>query len=396
MKRIILWHLALLALVACQPKEEPIPPALSGLIEKLRAEYAPDKRVALFQVEAQPEGNEWVLNVETNLPDALQALKDGLEQTGLTVQLQASLLPDTSLQGKTLGVVQLSACNIRSEARHSAELATQAMLGTPLQVYKESEGWYLAQTPDGYLGWLDSGGFTLMDSTEFDKWKRAPKAVYLPDMGFAFSSPSITAPVVSDLLAGNILLWEGDAGNGFGQVRFPDGREAFIPQNDIMAYDAWLASRQPDAAHIIQTAYSFMGRPYLWGGTSGKGVDCSGFTKTAFFLNGLQLPRDASQQVHAGLPVETDTTLTNLQPGDLLFFGRKATADTPQKITHVAIYLGDGKIIHASGAVKVESLRRGDPSFTEYRLQSFVCARRMLGSETKDGVTPLADALPYQ
>ena len=85
-----------------------------------------------------------------------------------------------------------------------------------------------------------------------------------------------------------------------------------------------------------------------------------------------------------------------LQPGDLLFFGRKATGEQPEKITHVAIYLGDGKIIHASGRVQVESLKRGAPDFTEYRLKSLVCARRMLQAPEQNGILPLSKVPLYQ
>jgi len=94
--------------------------------------------------------------------------------------------------------------------------------------------------------------------------------------------------------------------------------------------------------------------------------------------------------------VETDTTFSNLLPGDLLFFGRKATADKPEKITHVAIYQGDGSIIHSSGQVREESLRRGDSTFTEYRLKTFVRAKRMLVDQpTEYGVLPLSEVAGY-
>jgi len=393
MKKITLIAFIALSLLSCG-KQEGLPPEVEGLLEKTRLAYAPDKRVALFDVSAEKAGGQIVLSGQSNLPEALSALEKGLQQAGFTVSNQATLLPDTSLQGLIYGVVTLSVCNIRSEPRHSAELATQSTLGTPLRIYKETGGWFLVQTPDGYLGWLDSGGFAAMAEAAYRQWQAADKVVYLPDQGFSRVAPGQEQPV-SDLLAGNILQSLGSE-RGFTKVQYPDGRTAYLPDAEVMNYGLWLDSRQPDAGNILKTAFAFMGRPYLWGGTSGKGVDCSGFTKTVFYLNGLLLPRDASQQVHAGLPVETDTTLANLQPGDLLFFGRKATEDQPEKITHVAIYLGEGKIIHASGSVEVESLRRGDPDFTEYRLNSFVRARRMLQAGEQNGVPLLKEVPQYK
>ncbi len=120
-------------------------------------------------------------------------------------------------------------------------------------------------------------------------------------------------------------------------------------------------------------------------------MDCSGFTKSIFYLNGLELPRDASQQVHIGEEINTDTTLKNLMTGDFIFFGNKKTAAQKEKITHVAIYLGDGKIIHASDRVQIESLKRSDPDFTEKRLISMVRAKRMLQNIGKNGVIKLVE-----
>ncbi|MCB0595307.1 MAG: C40 family peptidase [Lewinellaceae bacterium] len=394
MKSFPLLAFLALALLACQ-KQEGLPPEVDALLEQVRQAHAPDKRVALFDVAAEQEGGKIVLKGESNLPDALRSLEQRLREAGFSTLNRIRILPDTSLQGKSFGVVNLSACNIRSEPRHSAELATQSTLGTPLRVYKESGGWFLVQTPDSYLGWLDPGGFVAMTEAEYRQWQQAEKVAYLPDQGFSLAAPATGAQRVSDLLAGNILLYQGSEG-GFSKLQYPDGRAAYVPDEDVMNYELWLASRDPSAEKIIETAFRFMGRPYLWGGTSGKGVDCSGFTKTVFYLNGLLLPRDASQQVHVGVPVETDTTLAGLQPGDLLFFGRKATEDKPEKITHVAIYLGEGKIIHSSGIVKVESLRRADPDFTEYRLNSFVRARRMLQDPGQNGVPPLKEVPQYK
>lgn len=398
MKYCCLLSGLIIIMTACSPvdTERPLPTPLSSALDTIKAEYAPDKRVAIWNVSAEQAGEGFVVRGETNLPDALEALQAQLADTGLQLDYQINMLPDTSLGRQTYGIVNLSACNIRSEGKHSAELATQSTLGTPLRIYKKVDGWYYVQTPDGYLGWLDSDGFTLTDKTGVDNWKSAEKRVYMPEFGFSYAAPSTDAPYVSDLTAGNILQAAGEE-NGYEVVRYPDGRKAYLPSGTTMDYQDWLASTQPQVDNILATAETFLGRPYLWGGTSGKGVDCSGFTKTVFYLNGAMLPRDASQQVHVGQLVETDTaTLVNLVPGDLLFFGRAATAEQKEKITHVAIYQGDGRIIHSSGMVKTESLRRDAPDFNEYRLQTFIRAKRVLPADPELGVFPLQEVSAYQ
>jgi len=116
-----------------------------------------------------------------------------------------------------------------------------------------------------------------------------------------------------------------------------------------------------------------------------------------FYLNGVQIGRDASQQVHAGVEIATDSTLANLKAGDLLFFGRAATADKKERINHVAIYLGNGQMIHSSGdaGVKIESLYRKDANFVAHRLKSFIRAKRMLISLGRNGVDLLRDLPAY-
>ncbi|MFT7249470.1 MAG: cell wall-associated NlpC family hydrolase, partial [Arcticibacterium sp.] len=122
-----------------------------------------------------------------------------------------------------------------------------------------------------------------------------------------------------------------------------------------------------------------MGVPYLWGGTSWKGVDCSGFTRTSFLMNGVYLPRDASQQAFVGDLVNTSDGFEELNQGDLLFFGRE-TKQGP-KVVHVAIYLGDLKFIHSSGMVRYGSFDKASLKFDSYNLDRFLFAKRIIGSE---------------
>ncbi len=366
------------------------------IAEALRLEYAPDKRVALFQIDTIVNRKKLEIHGETTLTEAKKALVEKLGAAGIDFVDSLVLLPSHELQDKHMGVVSVSVCNIRSEPRHAAELATQALLGTTLRVWKKQGDFYLVQSPDDYFGWLDGGAFQLMTTGEHEKWVTSSRAMVIQDFVFAYENPSEQSLKTTDLLAGNLVQIV-DKQPIFTKIALPDGRQGFVKNEWLSPLANWLDSRQASPFNILATAQEMMGRPYLWGGTSGKGMDCSGFTKMVFFLNGIQLPRDASQQVHTGELVETDTgSLKNLQPGDLLFFGRKATPEKKERISHVAIYMGGGKIIHASDRVKVESLVRGDPTFVPDRLATFVRSKRILGQEGKNGVVRVFESPYYQ
>ena len=395
MKNPIIYSLLLAFLIpACYTS--PSIQKAEDIVTALRKEYAPDKRVAMFDIQVAKGDGGILLKGMTNLPAAKAALVQQLQEAEFSVVDSIRTLPAAELAGKNYGVINVSVCNIRSKKVHSQELTTQAILGTPIKVLDKVDSWFKVQTPDGYIAWLDEGGFTWMTEEGYKEWINAPKILYVKDFGFSYASPDENAVRVSDLVGGNILKSIGTE-KGFIKVAYPDGRVAYVADTEVINYDTWLASRTPNTDNIVATAKTFLGRPYLWGGTSGKGVDCSGFTKLVFYLNGVQIARDASQQVHAGVEIATDSTLTNLKAGDLLFFGRAATADKKERINHVAIYLGKGQMIHSSGdaGVKIESLYRKDANFVEHRLQSFIRAKRMLISLGRNGVDLLRDLPAY-
>ncbi|MFK7983747.1 MAG: NlpC/P60 family protein [Saprospiraceae bacterium] len=362
----------------------------------IKNNYAPDKRVAMWNIAMSPSGKQILLKGQTNLPAAKADFIKQLTAKEITIIDSIEVLPNENLGAKTYGIVNVSVCNIRSKNGHSQELATQALLGTPIKVLQQKDNWFLIQTPDKYIAWLDHGGFVQVNEATYKEWISAPKVLYTSDFGFSYESPNLQAQKITDLVAGNILKSIGQE-KGFIKVQYPDGRTAFVPEKTVVNYDTWLASRNPDATNILATAQEYLGRPYLWGGTSGKGMDCSGFTKTVFYLNGIQLARDASQQVHTGNLIETDETLKNVVPGDLLFFGRKATTEKKERITHVGIYMGKGEFIHSSGdaGVKIESLIAGAPNFNKKRLATFVKAKRMVTSLGRNGVDLLAELPAY-
>ncbi len=373
------------------PQNEKNMEKLNSIIAQVKAKYAPDKRVAIFNVETSESGNKVTLKGETNLTDAKSELLKLIKENKMDFEDEIEMLPSMKLGEKTSGVINLSVANIRTKPDNPAELATQAILGTPIKILKKGEdGYYLVQTPDKYIAWLDNDGFTAMNEKEFDDWNKADKIIYLNDFGFSYSRPDIYSQRVSDLTAGNTLRLIGDE-NSFYKVNYPDGREAFVKKDDAKLFNDWYKSLNPTGEKILKTAYRFMGIPYLWGGTSPKGMDCSGFTKTVYYLNGIILPRDASQQVNTGELVDTKDGWKDLQPGDLLFFGTKAKENKKERITHVAIYIGDGDFIHASGRVRINSLNPAKTYYSNYRNNMFIRAKRILSSVGKNGIEKILD-----
>ncbi|MEQ9097607.1 MAG: C40 family peptidase [Imperialibacter sp.] len=360
----------------CKPtSEEQKEPFADEKIAEMRLQFAPDKRVALFQVASRNEGLKTVLTGETNIPEAKAALLDSLKDQGLSVTDSIQVLPSAALEGKIYGLVNNSVANIRSDPRHSGELATQALLGTPLNVLKQSGEWYLVQTPDKYISWVDHGGLVVLDKAGFETWKGREKIIYTRIAGFSYTADSDTAQPVSDLVMGCVLELVSE-GKDFYQVKYPDGREAFVNKKEAKPVDSWLAQANPTGDNLTHIAFQLMGAPYLWGGTSSKGMDCSGFTKTVYFMNGLVIPRDASQQVHAGQPVDSEQPFDQLEVGDLLFFGTPATSDKKERVVHVGMWIGDKKFIHASGQVRVSSVDPDDEHYDEYNVNRFLRARR--------------------
>jgi gamma-D-glutamyl-L-lysine dipeptidyl-peptidase len=368
---------------------------ISDLIKEAKQKLAPDRRTAVFDVHAETRGTVTILTGEVHSTDLKVQLLDFLKKQGVTSVVDSmTTLPQSSLGDKTYAVVSLSVANIRTRPDHPAEMGTQALLGTPLHVLKtERGGWFYVQTPDEYLGWTDDR-IVLMTEAEFGAWSRLPKVIITTEFTIARQTTEAGSQAVSDLVAGCLLALKADAG-GFYEVGYPDGRTAVVRKEDAAPYTQWLERAQATPETIVSTAKRFFGVPYFWGGTSAKGMDCSGFAKTVYFLNGLLLPRDASQQVFVGDPVETAGDL-DLRPGDLLFFGFKATPERRERVTHVAISLGGKRFIHASGGegVRINSLDLKDADYSEFREETFLRAKRIIGSAKENGAKSLKE-LPY-
>ena len=294
---------------------------------------------------------------------------------------------------KTYGILNVSVANLRVKPDFSSEMATQGLLGMPVKVLQH-DGWYRIQTPDDYQGWVHRVGVHRVGLQELLAWNRAEKIVVTAHYGFVYSEPSDQSQSVSDVVAGDRLKWLGSRG-GYYRVAYPDGRSGYISKHISMPEHRWRKALKQDAASIIATAKTLMGVPYLWAGTSSKGVDCSGFVRTVFFMHDVILPRDASQQAYVGEHVDIDPDFSNLQPGDLVFFGRKAEEGGKPRISHVGIYLEGGRFIHSQGDVHISSLIPADACFDAFNLKRLLFATRVIPYINKDEKIMTTDCNPY-
>lgn len=287
---------------------------------------------------------------------------------------------------KNYGIVNVSVANLHSKPAYSSETTTQLLLGAPLLILQHEGHWYQVKTTEGYISWIPGNVFVKLDSLAyFEHSKKEKKVIFTDDYGFAYEFPDINKQRASDLVFGSVLKYEENAGS-FYKVSFPDGRKAFVLKSQSDTFDHWLLSRQVNADSIAKTSLSLKGIPYMWGGTSVKALDCSGFTKTVFLKHGVILLRDASQQATTGIPVDISHGYGNLQVGDLMFFGKKTSKDKKERIRHVAIYLGNRFFIQAVGYIRVSSLDPKSPVYDEINTREFIRATRIIGAVGSKGI----------
>jgi hypothetical protein len=378
-KNIVIMLLSVIILVSCGANNRK---EAEGIIVKFEQNNVSEKREAVFDVKASFRKGKIVLQGEA---DNAKLKNELLNQfRSFEVIDEISLLPDSTVGEKSYALVNVSAANFRANPRYSAELVTQALLGTPVKILKKQGGWFLIQTPDRYISWSPSGGVFPITESELQKWRQAKKMIFTGSFAQIFETEKMEKPVANVTMGGILELLEQRL--NCIQVRFPDGREGFTIPQDWISFSEFKEATLPDSTSVVNLAQTLKGRPYLWGGTSALAMDCSGFTKMVYFMHGIILARDASLQVRQGQLVNPGNSFENVQPGDLLFFGQKANEEQPERITHVAISLGKTEYIHAAGRVEKNSFNPQSEIYSEYRKNMFIRAKRVIGSEETEGI----------
>ncbi len=176
---------------------------ISDAVSKIKSDHISDARLMYWNIvfEKNEEGSS--IEGATTSASAFLELQNLANKN--EVEFNVELLPSAEFQNNQWGIVTLSVCNIRSKAGHSAELLTQALLGTPVKIFKKQQGWFLIQTPDRYFGWVDTAGITPKNKAELAEWKTFKKVIYNQQFGFVYSESSTKSKVCSDLVLADLL-----------------------------------------------------------------------------------------------------------------------------------------------------------------------------------------------
>lgn len=316
---------------------------------------------------------------------------------------------------KRMAVVNLSTIYMRQQPDYESALETQELMGTIVEIVGESGYWREIISPQPYRAWTTEKCLIEMSEEELKAYDDAPKVMFTGLYGHIYSTPSTQSCTVCDLVGGDIMRLADSrslSNNGklkgkWIEVLLPSGMNGFVPASQLKPHDGFVSIAQGEGSTdsidpetteaFIAEAFKLLRVPYLWGGMSAKGVDCSGLVRISFIMNGIHLPRNASQQIKCGyrVPMDIDTRFwdeavregnreelckemeirtKDLERGDLVFFGTPAAVNgVKDRITHVGIYLGDGNILHSSHMVRKNSLY---PDSGEYYENSW----RLLGA----------------
>jgi hypothetical protein len=243
------------------------------------------------------------------------------------------------------GICSLSIVPLRAEPSHKSEMISQILFGETFSLLQKKDHWHFVKLDDdGYEGWVDEKQLLKISKDQFDEMKSATRL---------FSSDPV-----------NMLQWPGGEHQlvVMGSSLYADEQSRFSLGKLHFNYSGEVNPGKLSKTQIPDLAFTYLNTPYLWGGKSPFGIDCSGFTQMVYKMAGWQIPRDAKDQVMLGEPL---SFIEEAEPGDLAFFDNEEG-----QIVHVGILLEDQYIIHASGKVRIDRLDQFGIANNEMRKHS--------------------------
>ena len=253
-------------------------------------------------------------------------------------------------------VVNDPVCPLLGAPTYRTSLSDEALLGFPVEILEEAApGWVRLRTHYRYEGFAPARALAAGEAAA--RWAELPKLRVCRAIADVLSQPRVQGWNVTTLPRGAVVAPLGEPdGDGWQKITLPDGREGYIKCSFLGQYYEYAPDLPAGTLRrrIADAALSYLGVQYRWGGKSPLGIDCSGLTSMAYLLNGILIFRDA--RIEPGFPIH-EIPAARMDVADLLYFPG-----------HVALYLGEGKYVHAtartgSDGVVVNSLRPEDPDY---------------------------------
>lgn len=395
---LLLAFLGLVVLIAgCQPQAQQVTPphsepphsepapaysddeilaSVNSAIEDVLEEANLCYRETVLEIDPGVEDGTVALTGKTSDEQLKQSLFDAISQIpGITVSDCLTVLPAPELGDKTYGIVKQPVINLGEAPGRSegSSTVTQARMGDIVRVLDQQDGWYLVQMQDNYLGWVSPASIALYDHDSLDTFWSGEVALITAKMTQALDSPDGRLLFARWLVQGSVLPVS-SVDHGWIELSLPGGGSTFVEADSAMVFPDLdsVFVEQKTAADVIETAELYLGLPYLWGGCTAYGFDCSGFTQFCFKMNGYHLRRDADLQYEQGTPVKL---IEELEPGDLVFFETYRPGPS-----HVGIYIGDYRYIHSgsSGGVAINSFNPSHSDYSASLHDKFLEGRRII------------------
>ncbi len=320
-------------------------------VDDIRRKWVPDGRLGVFEVSLLPKGIAGI----TSSRDARDALRRLANEQELVDKVQ--LIPDAV--GDPAAIVTAALAPLQSEPKISAARVNEVLHGEVLDVLERREEWLRIRAPDGYIAWLHAGYVATGPTDWAEDWEERATARSL-------SADILTTEGRRRLPTGARVAFRR------GVVELADGQRGAVAAGNIRReQELRVEARHLALPELAQKWYA--GAPYLWGGRTEWGIDCSGLAQAVYAARGVALPRDSDQQFGQGQEIAMAPDGAGYEAGDLLFFAERG------RVSHVALWAGAGRIVHAAlsrGGVGGDNLFGDEPRMVRLR-ENLVGVRRM-------------------
>lgn len=304
---------------------------LESILEGTTAQFA-DKRIYYCDLTANEQNGSIMLTGAVLDKETITAVSDHLRTNLSTHNIDSSQVTILRKTEPILLHVSTTITSLHNDPSWRSEQTTQLLNGQAVELLQEKGTWAFIRQMDGYLGWIYRPYISDATPPQNEYWVYEPVAL-LKD------KPTPDAKLVSRVLGGTAVFVQ-DTQNGWAKIELVGGLTGWLPAEQLRPQNSQPKDEHALRAQMIADAHTLMGVPYLWGGSSAYGIDCSGFAQLIHRLSGMTLLRDADMQMENGRVVAS-----NYQPGDLFFFG---DSGGHRRVSHVGISLGGWEMIHAS------------------------------------------------